>query len=154
MPISPVFRVVPVYPVASLLSQGGGAPGATGPGAGADPIVNPPTSTTDSTFATFKRLGYGTGLHGGPVPAVLASVTLAATVTPSGTPRREAASGAELRDRARMLFKIVTAQDPTVYLGGPLKTDDLIDWAGDTLSIVGKPYPAGATFETLGELMA
>jgi hypothetical protein len=53
-----------------------------------------------------------------------------------------------------MLFKIVTAQDPTVYLGGPLKTDDLIDWAGDTLSIVGKPYPAGATFETLGELMA
>jgi hypothetical protein len=154
MAIGPVFRVVPVYPVASLLSQGGGVPGATGPGAGADPIVNPPTSTTDPTFVTFKRLGYGTGLHGGPVPIVLASVTLAATVTPSGTPRREAASGAEMRDRARMLFKVETSEDPATYLGGPLVTDDLIDWNGDTLSVIGKSYPQGTTFETVGELMS
>jgi hypothetical protein len=151
MAISPVIKIAPVYDVASILSQGGGSPGA---GAGTDPIVNPPTSTTDPTFVTFKRLGYGTGLHGGPVPIVLASVTLAATVTPSGTPRREAASGAEMRDRARMLFKVETSEDPATYLGGPLVTDDLIDWNGDTLSVIGKSYPQGTTFETVGELMS
>jgi hypothetical protein len=150
MAISPVYQIDPVYDVASILSQGGGTGGGTAPG----PIVNPPTSTIDPTFVTFKRLGYGTGLHGGPVPVVLASVTLAATVTPSGTPRREAASGAELRDRARMLFKVETSENPSVYLGESLKTDDQIDWAGDTLSILGKPYPAGTTFETVGELMS
>jgi hypothetical protein len=150
MAISPVIQVQPVFSIASILSQGGGAPVAGAPGA----VVNPPTSTTDPSFVTFKRLGYGTGLHGGPVPIVLASVTLAATVTPSGTPRREAASGAEMRDRARMLFKVETSEDPATYLGGPLVTDDLIDWNGDTLSVIGKSYPQGTTFETVGELMS
>jgi hypothetical protein len=150
MVISPVYQIAPVYSVASILSQGGGAPVAGAPG----PIVNPPTSTTDPSFVTFRKLGYGTGLHGGPVPIVVASVTLAATVTPSGTPRREAASGAELRDRARMLFKVETSEDPATYLGGPLVTDDLIDWNGDTLSVIGKSYPQGTTFETVGELMS
>jgi hypothetical protein len=150
MAISPVYNIAPVYSVTSILSQGGGTAVAGAPG----PIVNPPTSTTDPSFVTFRKLGYGQGLHGGPVPIVLASVTLAATVTPSGTPRREAASGAEMRDRARMLFKVETSEDPATYLGGPLVTDDLIDWNGDTLSVIGKSYPQGTTFETVGELMS
>jgi hypothetical protein len=150
MAINPVISVQPVISVASVLSQGGGTAVAGAPG----PIVNPPTSTTDPSFVTFRKLGYGQGLHGGPVPIVLASVTLAATVTPSGTPRREAASGAEMRDRARMLFKVETSEDPATYLGGPLVTDDLIDWNGDTLSVIGKSYPQGTTFETVGELMS
>jgi hypothetical protein len=150
MAISPVYQIAPVYDVTSILSQGGGTGGGTAPG----PIVNPPTSTADPAFVTFKRLGYGQGLHGGPVPIVVASVTMMAMVTPSGTPRREAASGAELRDRSRMVFKVVTVENPSTYLGGPLKTDDKVDWAGDTLSILGKPYPTGTTFETMGELMS
>ncbi|MFL6140935.1 MAG: hypothetical protein ACJ72N_03555 [Labedaea sp.] len=150
MAISPVYNIAPVYDVASILSQGGVSGGGIAPG----PIVNPPTSTTDPAFVTFKRLGYGQGLHGGPVPIVVASVTLAATVTPSGSPRREAASGAELRDRSRIVFKIVTSENPSTYFDKPLATDDQVDWAGDTLSIVGKPYPQGTSFETLGEMMA
>jgi hypothetical protein len=151
MAISPVYKIAPVYDVTSILSQGGGAPVAGAPGA----IVNPPTSTADPGFVTFRKLGYGQGLHGGPVPIVVASVTMAAlSVTPSGTPRREAASGAEMRDRARQIFKVVTSENPAVYLGGPLVTDDLIDWAGDTLSVLGKSYPQGTSFETVGELMS
>lgn len=150
MAITPVYRVVPVYPIASLLSQGGAA---AVPGAGPGAVVNPPSSTNDPTFVTFKKLRYDTGLHGGPVPVVAASVTLPATVTVSGTPRREAASGSELRDRARTTLKVVTSEDPAVYLGAPLATDDLIDWAGFQAFVIGTALPQGTSFNIVGELM-
>lgn len=150
MAISPVVKVQPVISVATVLSQGGAAPGAgTGPGA----VVNPPTSTADPSYVTFRKLGYGQGVHGGPVPIVVASVTLAASVTVSGTPRREVATGAELRDRARTTLKAVTTEDPATYLGGPLATDDLMEWAGFKAFIIGTAIPQGTSFNIVGELM-
>lgn len=153
MAISPVYQIAPVYPIASLLSQGGSVSGpGSGPGGGI--VINPPTSTTDTGYVTFRKATYGVAAHGGPVPGYPVAVTMPATVTPSGTATREPERGDfEHRPLSRIRFKVEVPEDPAVYLGSPLITNDLMEWAGYSLFVLGTAFPQGTSFEITGELI-
>jgi hypothetical protein len=138
MPISSVWTGPPVYDVVSSV------PGVAGAAATAAVLADAGGAGGPTDVLVFSKVVYVAGVATYPV-----SVTLIGSVLQKGAPAaRSEGEKAELRPLTDTTFEITTDSDPGDALGAPLRTNDLVEWAGFRLLVVGTAIPQGAGWVT------